>query len=95
MVEVDVHTLQLEVRGTIVARKTLDRHFVSERVSRNLLAIAIEAMLASNGLPVESVSTMPVKVTMDEECVWGMNIPESGTNLVTLSPQIPISMSNS
>lgn len=95
MVEVDVHTLQLEVGGAIVARTTLDRHFVSKRVSRNLLAIAIEAVLASNGLPVESVSMMPVKVTMDEECVWGMHIPESGTNLVTLSPQIPISMSNS
>ena len=52
MVEVDVHTLELEVGGTIVPSKISDVLSTKTPSLLNLLSIAIETVLARDGLPV-------------------------------------------
>lgn len=52
MVEVDVHTLQLEVGGTGEAKKISDRHSEESIVTKHSLAIAVETVLGSNLLPI-------------------------------------------
>jgi hypothetical protein len=60
--EVDVQALELEVGGTIVPSQKYQTAIprssgIVEEYRRNLLAIAVKAVLASNGLPVVRVST--------------------------------------
>lgn len=57
---------------------------VGEGKNRNLLAIAIEAVLASNGLPGNLLASSWSGPTIDARIGGTANIPESGTNLVTL-----------
>ena len=57
MVEVDVHTLELEVGGTIVPNKISEMPSTGEFVAINLLSITIETVLAGNGLPVIQLVT--------------------------------------
>lgn len=56
MGEVDVQALELEVGGTIVASQkyqtAIPRRGVSSAYRINLLAIAVKAVLTSNGLPI-------------------------------------------
>jgi hypothetical protein len=60
--EVDVQTLELEVGGTIVPSQKYQTAIphssgIVEDYRINLLAIAVKAVLTSNGLPVVRVST--------------------------------------
>jgi hypothetical protein len=71
--EVDVQALQLEVGGTIVPSQKYQTAIPRPEVfvegyRRNLLAIAVKAVLTSNGLPVVRVSMFLPIVTHN----WGV-----------------------
>jgi hypothetical protein len=81
MVEVDVHTLELEVGGTIVPNKISDMPSTGGSIAINLLSITIETVLAGNGLPIIQLVTCQLIPNAGKKA---RHVPESGTNLVTL-----------
>ena len=84
MVEVDVHALELEVGGTVVPNKISAAQSTTRNPTLNLLSIAIETVLTGDSLPViQSENCEPM--TRKKFQYICLHVPESGTNLVTLS----------
>lgn len=102
MVEVDVHALKLEVGITGEANKTSDRHSAQLISISNLLAITVEAVLASNVLPGEESVFFSWSPTIDarDECstyqkaapIWLPYITQKKTRLALPSPSFPMSI---
>jgi hypothetical protein len=85
MVEVDVHTLELKVGGTIVPRKMSGtQSTLLKSITSNLLSITIETVLARDGLPISPLVFWCQLIPDAKSFVRTLHVPESGTNLVTL-----------
>ena len=69
MVEVDVHTLELEVGGSIVPSNILETRSTCSRNNGNLLSIAIETVLARDSLPLSQLARCQLMPEMAGEKV--------------------------